>query len=178
MCFVDKCTVKDHRNVELKAIVQRFSDPRFMGVSKMNVMMFDELKNHLSLEEEEEEEFAVQGSLLYLTPLSPGTISVENLSLSEVESEKENVGYSQLDLVESESDQTREYTPLAPMDCGLSNPTPNGLPYRPQPSLKENIGTNKATTRSSPHLRAPLQSIGNHLEGNLQGKKARPGHNF
>jgi hypothetical protein len=61
MCFVDKCTVKDHRNVELKAIVQRyvqicglltglgmltmlllfsfsrFSDPRFMGVSKMNV---------------------------------------------------------------------------------------------------------------------------------------------
>ena len=36
-CYLDKNPVKDHRSVELKAVVYRFSDQRFMSVSKMEV---------------------------------------------------------------------------------------------------------------------------------------------
>ncbi|XP_071509099.1 cyclin-F-like [Diadema antillarum] len=54
-CFLEE-PVKDHRDVTLAAVKQRFSEDLFLGVSKQTVMDHATLRTMLCVEEEEQEE--------------------------------------------------------------------------------------------------------------------------
>ena len=137
----------------------------------LQVLTLEEVKEQLGLCEIEEEPLMHDRTIVPHFP--PDTISVENLSLSEVEYEKENSSCPLQGCMESVTDESRQYTPGNSMDCSLSI-APSNLPSRDlshvQCITKENPG--KGKSNFSPQLRAPLQLITNHMKGNSrEGRK-------